>query len=89
MTKRFPVAVWQDFAGTFTASVLDGATLAAYDRTAAGALAQLQRYLDWAMRKGTEGGEADFIDLQLRDHRVEVRLMTGVEAQLTVTVVPA
>ena len=33
MTLRFPVALWQDFAGTFTASVLDGASLAAYDST--------------------------------------------------------
>ena len=66
MTMRFPVALWQDFAGTFTASVLDGATLAAYDRTAAGALAQLERYIAWAMRKGaTNIGESDFIDLEL------------------------
>jgi ATP-dependent Clp protease ATP-binding subunit ClpC len=71
---RFPVAVWQDFAGTFTASVLDGASLAAYDPTAAGALAQLERYLAWALRKGARGiDQADFIDLELRDYRVDVR----------------
>ncbi len=71
---RFPVALWQDFAGTFTASILDGATLAAYDATAADALAQLKHYLTWAMRKGIPGIErSDFFDLELRDYRVDVR----------------
>jgi ATP-dependent Clp protease ATP-binding subunit ClpC len=74
MTIRFPVALWQDFAGAFTASVLDGAALVAYDSTAAGALAQLERYLAWAMRKGVRGiGPSDFIDLELRNYRIEVR----------------
>src|SRR5687767_6600470 len=74
MTTRFPVALWQDFAGTFTASVLDGAVLAAYDPTAAGALAQLEKYIAWGLRKGIMGiGEPDFLDLELRDYRLEVR----------------
>jgi ATP-dependent Clp protease ATP-binding subunit ClpC len=74
MSMRFPVAIWQDFAGTFTASVLDGAILAAHDPTAAGALAQLEKYLAWAMRKGLCGiGESDFIDLELKDYHLTIR----------------
>ncbi len=74
MSLRFPVAVWQDAAGTFTARILDGANCAAYDLTAAAALAQLEKYLAWGMRKGTELVEtADFYDLELRDHRVRIR----------------
>lgn len=74
MTRRFPVAIWSDSSGNFTASVLDGATLAAYDATATGALAQLEKYIAWAQRQPeSDIGEADFIELQLRDHRVTIR----------------
>ena len=47
---KFPVALWQDAEGSYTASVLDGAQAAAIDRTAADALQQLKRYLAWALR---------------------------------------
>jgi ATP-dependent Clp protease ATP-binding subunit ClpC len=74
MTLRYPVALWQDFSGTFTAIVLDGASLSAYDSTVRGALAQLEYYLAWAMRTGVPDiGRSDFIDLELRDYRIEVR----------------
>ena len=73
MTRRFPVAVWQDAAGAFTAKVLDGAEAAASDATAADALAQLKKYLTWAARNDDGVGEPDFGKLSLRDHRVRLR----------------
>jgi len=72
MTRRFPVAVWQDDEGSFTASVLDGAEAAAIDATQAAALDQLKKYLLWHERQGA-AGSPDFDDLELRDHRVALR----------------
>src|SRR5436190_3634625 len=72
MTMKFPVALWQDPQGAFTASVLDGARAAAMDVTPADALLQLKRYLTWRARK--EGLVAsDFGDLVIRDHRIRIR----------------
>jgi ATP-dependent Clp protease ATP-binding subunit ClpC len=72
MTKKYPVIAWQDPQGTYTASVLDGAQAAAHDVSIADALLQLKRYLMWGARK-IGVGTADFDDLTLRDHRVQVR----------------
>ena len=72
MTRKYPVAVWQDAGGTFTATVLDGAAAAATDLTAADALIQLKKYLAWVLRQ--DGiGLSDFDDLALRDHRIRIR----------------
>ena len=72
-TRRFPVAVWQDAEGSFTAYVLDGAQAAAIDRTAADVLEQLKKFLTWQMRNDDLGRPADFDELSLADHRVLVR----------------
>ena len=73
MTLPFPVVVWQDAQGTFTASVLDGARATAIDKNIAAAILQLKRYLTWSIRKTGELEPADFEDLSLRDHRVRIR----------------
>ncbi|WP_254508671.1 AAA family ATPase [Anatilimnocola floriformis] len=73
MTQPFPVVVWQDSQGAFTASVLDGARAAAVDVNVPAALLQLKRYLIWNFRQTGGMGSADFADLSLRDHRVRIR----------------
>jgi ATP-dependent Clp protease ATP-binding subunit ClpC len=73
MTLKFPVAVWQDAEGSYTARVLDGAVAAAIDTTAAAALEQLKRYLAWGLRNEVAIGSSDLADLELRDWRIRVR----------------
>jgi len=47
-TYRFPVLVWQDYQGTFTAQPVGfGADAAAVDITEAAALRQVRNYLQW------------------------------------------
>lgn len=72
MTRKFPIAAWQDAEGWYTASVLDGAEASAIDETLADCLEQLKKYLAWELRNG-ELGYADFEDLSLADHRIRVR----------------
>ena len=73
MNMKFPVAVWEDAQGAFTARVLDGELADATDSAAAAALLQLKRYLTWLSREQGYLSEADFDDLELRDHRVRLR----------------
>jgi hypothetical protein len=74
MTMRVPVALWQDFAGAYTACVIDGPMVSAYDLTAAAALAQLKHYLTWSLRKGRVAvRNSDLVDLELCDYRLEYR----------------
>jgi ATP-dependent Clp protease ATP-binding subunit ClpC len=72
MTLKFPVAVWQDAQGSFTARVLDGAQATAIDASASDVLGQLKKYLAWCLRKDAPY-RSDFDDLELRDHRVRIR----------------
>lgn len=72
MTRRFPVAVWRDAEGDFTACVLDGAECAAIDSSQAAALDQIKRFIVRYERDGGIG-TPDFSDLELRDHRVALR----------------
>lgn len=73
MTLKFPVIVWQDPQGAFTATVLDGARAAAIDASVPDALLQLKRFLTWTARKEGDIGRADFDNLVLRDHHVRIR----------------
>lgn len=72
MTRRFPVAVWQDAEGDFTACVLDGAQCAAIDSSQAAALDQIKRFI-LRFERDAGAGTPDFDELELRDHRVALR----------------
>ena len=75
---RFPVLVWEDWAGTFSARLVDdeenpGAFLAGFGATARDVLAQLKEYLLWAFEHEPWRTAADFHDPRLIELRVEVR----------------
>lgn len=51
MSLRYPILVWEDDEGDCSAVTLSGVHASAIDRTAAGALLQLKRYLRWLGRQ--------------------------------------
>src|SRR5690349_17104291 len=75
---RFPVLVWEDFTGRFSARLIDdeedpALRLAGFGRTAREALAQLKEYLNWSFEHEPWRSAPDFLDPQLVEFRVEVR----------------
>jgi ATP-dependent Clp protease ATP-binding subunit ClpC len=71
-TYRFPVLIWQDYEGQFTAS------LAEYGQTGIGvtagaAVAQLKEYLSWFYQEHRWQAGSDFLDAKLITYRVNVR----------------
>lgn len=70
---RVDVAVWEDFAGGFTARTLTGDPVAATDRTAAAAVGQLKKFLLWASRRGMWEPAEPIGDWQLQFTRATVR----------------
>ncbi len=76
MTSRFPVLVWADAAGNFTAQLVEkedyGPPAAAYGVTAQEALLQLKDYLRWSYEKDTITAP-DFQEAQLITFGVDVR----------------
>lgn len=72
MSRKFPVAVWQDAEGSYTGCILDGHRAAAIDVNVANVLDQLKKFLRWSARESGIG-ESDLSDLELRDLRVPVR----------------
>jgi ATP-dependent Clp protease ATP-binding subunit ClpC len=72
---RFPILLWQDLQGGYTATlveeILPNAT--AVGETAAEAVERLREYLRWLYRKHPYGPEPDFADPVLSYARVEVR----------------
>ncbi|HEX3253139.1 MAG TPA: AAA family ATPase [Pyrinomonadaceae bacterium] len=75
---RFPVLVWEDFTGRFTARLIDDEEdqsnpLAGFGRTPREALAQLKEYLAWSFDHDRWRSAPDFQDPQLMEFRVEVR----------------
>ncbi len=71
---RFPILVWEDFSGNFTASqVADEEALAAYGMTSADAVFQIKEYLEWLYQHRPWLPEPDFKDARLTQIRVEVR----------------
>lgn len=74
---RFPVFVWEDFEGFFTARLLDDDEdwqgLVGTGRTETEALHQLREYLQWSFRERPWRGVSDFGDPQVIRYRVEVR----------------
>ncbi len=75
---RFPVLVWEDFAGRYSARLIDDEEyptipLAGFGSTAREALAQLKEYLNWSFEREPWRSAPDFHDPQLMEFRVEVR----------------
>src|ERR1044072_1859657 len=75
---RFPVIVWEDFTGRYSARLIDDEEdpanpLAGFGRTAREALAQLKEYLTWSFDHEPWRTAPDFLDPQLVEFRVEVR----------------
>ncbi|HTN75725.1 MAG TPA: hypothetical protein VL096_10785, partial [Pirellulaceae bacterium] len=73
MSMKYPIAIWEDCQGVYTACVLDGPTVVATDLSAADALLQIKRYMTWLAREQGSLTVADFDELELRDHRVRLR----------------
>src|SRR6266542_2740751 len=72
-TYRFPVLIWQDFAGRFTACLVDRDERAALARTADEAREQIREYLAWIYQDRPWEPGPDFLDAELATFRVSVR----------------
>jgi ATP-dependent Clp protease ATP-binding subunit ClpC len=74
---RYPVLVWQDFSGFFTARLLGDEdsffTVTAFSETKDEALKQLKEYLNWAFENQSWRAAPDYKELKLIEFRVEVR----------------
>lgn len=73
-TYRYPVLVWEDDAGHFTAALVEeGEAPAAHAPTAAEAVSQIKEYLDWSLQKYPWQTGPDFNDPKLAQFRVDIR----------------
>ena len=73
-TYRFPVLVWEDYSGYFTARLVEDMDLpAAFGETAPDAIYQLKELLDWSFQKFPWFSTPDFNDPKLIQLRLEVR----------------
>ncbi|MFN0084539.1 MAG: AAA family ATPase [Blastocatellia bacterium] len=73
-TYRYPVLVWEDDSGYFTAALLEEENIpAAHAPAAAEALLQLKEYLDWSLQKHPWQRGPDFTDPKLAQFRVDIR----------------
>ncbi len=73
-TYRFPVLVWQDYEGAFTAQPVGfDSEAAAVDASAAGALRQVKNYLQWLYKQRPWMEGPEFVEAHLSHTRVTVR----------------
>ena len=73
-TYKFPVLLWEDYEGWFTASLVDDEQFTSgTGQTAAAAVLQLKEYLAWAYKEYPWLDEPDFLAPQLHTLRVDVR----------------
>lgn len=73
-TYKFPVLVWEDYEGWFTASLVEETELAvATAPTASAAVLQVKEYLAWVYKEQPWRDEPDFLSPQLHMFRVDVR----------------
>ena|SRR5687767_13124878 len=72
---RFPILLWQDLQGGFTACLAQDVTdqTAAVGDTASQAVDRLRDYLRWLYRKNPHLPAPDFLDPVMSYARVEVR----------------
>lgn len=84
---RFPVLVWEDFTGRYSARLIDdeedpSIQLAGFGTTAREALSQLKEYLNWSFEREPWRSAPDFHDPKLMEFRVEVRPEYTVEGRV-------
>ena len=71
---RFPILIWEDFEGYFTASLVEGSfAQVGIGQSAAEAVLQLKEFLAWWHEKNPWHAEPDFLDARLIHFKVEVR----------------
>jgi ATP-dependent Clp protease ATP-binding subunit ClpC len=73
VTYRFPVLVWRDHEGWYTASLLEWDEPAGIGRSATHALEQLQDYLGWCYTEKPWLSPPDFLEPHLVQFKVPVR----------------
>ncbi len=73
VTHRFPVLVWRDHEGWYTARLLEWDEPAGIGRTASQATEQLRDYLQWLYDERPWSPAPDFLDPKLVQFRVPVR----------------
>src|SRR5262245_50671908 len=73
VTFRFPVLVWQDHEGWYTASLLEWDEPAGIGRSASQAVEQLRDYLAWCYQERAWLSPPDFLDPKLVQFKVPVR----------------
>jgi ATP-dependent Clp protease ATP-binding subunit ClpC len=73
VTYRFPVLVWRDHDGWYTASLLEWDEPAGIGRSAAHAVEQLEDYLGWCYTEKPWLSPPDFLDPRLVQFKVQVR----------------
>ncbi|HEX4950549.1 MAG TPA: AAA family ATPase [Blastocatellia bacterium] len=80
---RFPILVWEDYEGWFTASLLDDEQFTSGTaQTAAEAVLQLKEFLTWAYKEMPWRDEPDFHEPQPNIFRVTVRPEYKVEKRV-------
>lgn len=71
-TYRYPILIWQDFAGQYTASLVDD-DLAVVGATRQLAVRELREFLDWRFSRWEGLPSSDFLDPQLVSFKIIVR----------------
>ncbi len=73
-THRFPILVWEDYSGYFTARLVEDTDApAGFGATADEAVHQLKEVLDWSFQKYPWRSTPDFNDPKLIQLRLEIR----------------
>ena len=72
-TYQFPVLVWEDMEGYFTASIVEEDDMVAVDKTPGAALSQLKGYLSWLYKREPHLYWPDFLEPRLTHLTVSVR----------------
>jgi ATP-dependent Clp protease ATP-binding subunit ClpC len=73
LTYRFPVLIWEDHEGYFTATTVEWDEPAGIGRSASAALEQLRDYLRRAYEQEPWRQAPDFLDPQIRQFKVPIR----------------
>lgn len=72
-SMKFPLLVWKDFAGGYSARTIDGERATAHAETAKQAVEQVKRYLLWLYKQKTWLCEPDFREGQLKRFTVALQ----------------
>lgn len=70
---RFPVLVWRDEAGGFTAALAEAETVAGYGETAKEALSQVREFLSWLYKMEPWRDGPTHVEAKLIETKVKVR----------------